>query len=177
MISIGRLLVAGVLVAATLTGCGGEDRGATPASPGLYVGEISGTELFVAVAITDQAVFGYVCDGATQAQWYKGALAQDQASLKAANGEQLSAKLAADDATGSVTVAGKRHEFSLQPAKGPGAGLYRLEADVSGKHNVSGYIVLNNGRGKGLTLSDGKATKAEPLMIFSAQRRPIISPY
>ena len=177
MISVGSLLVPLVLVATTLAGCGGGDRSSVPLRPGLYIGEISGTELFVAVAVTDKALFGYACDGATRAQWYKGALAGNRASLKAANGEQLSAKLAIENATGSVTVAGKRHTFTLEPAKGPGAGLYRLEADVSGKHNISGYIVLNDGRGKGLTLSDGKATEAEPLMIFSAQRRPIISPY
>jgi hypothetical protein len=38
-------------------------------------------------------------------------------------------------------------------------------------------VVLNDGRGKGLTLADGKPQKAEPLTIFSTARRPIITPF
>ncbi|MGH3712185.1 MAG: hypothetical protein ACRDT4_01795 [Micromonosporaceae bacterium] len=143
----------------------------------MYVGELADTEFFLAIAITDKSMVGYICDGKSRAQWYTGSPTEGTTTLQAKNGEQLNVRLSREEAKGSVTVAGTEHNFTLGGAERHPSGLYRHEVTVEGKQHISGYVVLNDGRGKGLTLADGKPQKAGELSIFSTARRPIITPY
>jgi hypothetical protein len=172
------LMVFALVAAGALVGCGGGDQPAgKPGAPGLFVGEVAGTEFFLAVAITDKSMVAYICDGTSRAQWYTGSLPGGTTTLQAKNGERLNVSLSSVKATGSVTVAGAEHDFTLGSAERHPGGLYRHEVTIEGAQHVSGYVVLNDGRGKGMTLADGKPQKAAPLSIFSTARRPIITPF
>jgi hypothetical protein len=171
------LLVVALVTTGALSGCSGDEPAGEPTSPGLYVGEVADTEFFLAIAITDKSVVAYICDGTSRAQWYTGPLPEDRTSLQAESGDRLNVTLSDEKATGSVTVAGVEHDFTLDGAEHHPSGLYRHEVTIDGEQHVSGYVVLNDGRGKGLTLADGKPQKAEPLTIFSTARRPIITPF
>lgn len=171
------LMVLALVAAGALAGCGGDQPAGKPGAPGLFVGEVADTEFFLAVAITDKSMVAYICNGTSRAQWYTGSLPGGTTTLQAKNGERLNVSLSSEKATGSVTVAGTEHDFTLGSAERHPSGLYRHEVTIEGKQHVSGYVVLNDGRGKGMTLADGKPQKAEPLSIFSTARRPIISPY
>jgi len=173
------LMVFALVTAGALFGCSGDQPAGEPGSPGLYVGEVADTEFFLAIAITDKSMVAYICDGTSRAQWYTGSSLPlgDRTTLQAESGERLNVKLSREKATGSVTLAGVEHDFTLDGAERHPSGLYRHEVTIEGEQHVSGYVVLNDGRGKGLTLVDGKPQEAEPLTIFSTARRPIITPF
>jgi hypothetical protein len=171
------LMVFALVTAGALAGCSGDQPAGEPGAPGLYVGEVADTEFFLAIAITDKSMVAYICDGTSRAQWYTGSLPGDTTTLQAESGERLNVRLSSEKATGSVTVAGSEHDFTLDSAERHPSGLYRHEITIEGEQHVSGYVVLNDGRGKGMTLVDGKPQKAAPLTIFSTARRPIITPF
>jgi hypothetical protein len=77
-----------------------------------------------------------------------------------------------------VTVEGEDHDFTLEVAEGHPSGLYRQEVTIEDKQHVSGWVVLNDGREKGMALVNGTPQRAGLLIIYSTalKPRPTISP-
>ncbi len=157
------LLAVGLLGACGGDEGGGENRQATPAA---YVGQVGDSALFLALARRGDSMIGFATDGRRIAKWFQGPLA-DPVELMAADGDVLTASLGSNAATGTFTIGGRAHRFTLRPAVGS-AGLYRAEGAAVGATQLTGWIVLPDGRQKGVTLV-GRARRPAPrLLRFAA---------
>lgn len=175
---IPRCAVSGLLVALLFAACASEDRPerATEGSnfPGTYVGEVAGTQFFAAASTDGEKLLVYLCDGDTKGRWYRGTFDPRETKVSSSGGESGTLSLTSKEAKGSVTLDGKSYGLSLEPVTD--GGLFRLERSLDEKLELSGWVVLNDGRGKGVTLVDGVGQKAAPLQVFSSARKPIITP-
>jgi hypothetical protein len=154
-------------VFALLAGCGGgddEDTTSTPATPapggkqsatpGVYVGEVTGTNNLIGLVTDGQRLSGaYLCLPNATSQWIRPAPLQNgQAALVARRGVVLgSAKFAGDTATGTVNAGGEK-DFSANLATGD-AGLYRKTSGTTNQPGFSetGWVVLPDGNTCGST--------------------------
>jgi hypothetical protein len=160
------LLTALVAISVLLAGCfGGGDNDTTTgapsaaggggaATPGVYVGQVQGTDDSIALVTDGQRLTGaYLCIPKATSQWVRPAPLQNgQAALVARRGIVLgSAKFAGDTATGTVN-AGGQNSFSAKVATGD-AGLYRVTSGSANKPPFSetGWVVLPDGNTCGST--------------------------
>jgi hypothetical protein len=124
--------------------------------PNARVGEVT-EDLFVAVVVPDrveegQSVRVYLCDGEEFSQWLSGDLdAGGEAQLGEALGAQVSLRIEdTGDVFGLAQVPGQLpRPFRATAATGE-AGLYRAEQTFDGVDHVAGWIVLPDGRQKGI---------------------------
>ena len=137
---------------------------------GSFVGEISGTEAFVAVVAAPAeggkgAVQIYVSDGRGLSEWFSGPISNNSFVAKSDDGDaEARGKLSGDSVTGSVVLpSGKTVRYEASPPSGA-AGLYELKVSSTGELTgasaaglgVTGEITLGK-RGTGmLRLVDGK---------------------
>jgi hypothetical protein len=133
------------------------------------VGTVKGTDAFVAVVVFAKAtggkhaVLAYVCDSKRIAEWFRGSAAAGHFALVSSGGVRLDVTATRTRASGTVTLAdGSRHVFSAPAAKRP-AGLYRGEKTAKGKHYLGGWIVLPDGRQRGMVKS-GSTILASPTL-------------
>jgi hypothetical protein len=131
-----------------------------------YVGPITGTNMFIGLAVENDIVTAYVCDSATVSIWFKGMQAGDGAVLTAANGASVLVSIAGDEATGTLTLPdGTTHVFAAQA--GSQAGLFRLDRELDeGPYLLGGWIVLPNGEQRG-ALSANNTLIANPTLNTS----------
>jgi hypothetical protein len=179
---VGVAFLAGSLL---LTACGdGDDDASTgEASPtrtregeqgivGSWVGKVSDSDAFVGIAVYENRdVMAYVCDGQTVSQWF---LAENAGTnsfdARNANGAELEAKLAKEEATGTVTLPGGRALKFDAPRAALDGGLYRARATIDGAEYTGGWIVLPNGeqrgaiQGGGATINGGTLNTANPVV-------------
>ena len=170
MLAASRLkiaLFASLLAVGLLGACGGDDAETQAATPGAYVGEVPRSALFVAIARQGRSVLAFTSDGRRVAKWFQGPLDQGAVELMARDGDVLTAALSASAATGTLTIAGRAYRFTLRPASG-NAGLYRAEGALRGTPALTGWIVLPDGRQKGVTLVGNVRTPAPRLQTFRA---------
>jgi hypothetical protein len=120
------------------------------------VGEVT-EDLFVAVVVPEvveegQSVSVYLCDGEAFSQWLSAELDADgQALLGQVIGAQVSLRIEDNgEVFGLAQVPGQLpHPFRATEATGE-AGLYRAEETFDGVDHVAGWIVLPDGRQKGI---------------------------
>jgi hypothetical protein len=168
-------------VFALLAGCGGGDdedttsTAATPApaaggkqsaTPGVYVGEVTGTNDLIGLVTDGSRLTGaYVCLPQDTSQWIRPApLQSGQAALVARRGVVLgSAKFSADTATGTVNAGGE-NDFSAKLATGD-AGIYRKTSGTTNQpgFSESGWVVLPDGNtcGSTNTITSGGGFQAQ----------------
>ena len=127
-----------------------------------YAGAVGGSGATIAIAITDGQVIAYVCDGKTAEAWLRGTASSGVLRLRNAGGDSLTGEYSASKATGVVTAAGKRWNFSISQVKPP-SGLYRASAQVRAAKVVGGWIVLADGTQVGVVTVDGQPQSAPSL--------------
>jgi hypothetical protein len=128
---------------------------ATERVPDAWVGAVD-ERLFIALAVVDAngpgddpRLTAYLCDGDAFAVWLTGSLTEGEATLTVGD-TRIELATTDDGASGSVVVAGGQPQpFTAVPAIGE-AGLYRLAAATDGGTPAGGWIVLNDGRQRGL---------------------------
>jgi hypothetical protein len=164
-----------------LPGCGGDDglsdreaERAVEADNGVvgsFVGEVAGTEAFVAVVAAPAlggdagAVQIYVSDGAGVSEWFSGQISDSSFVATSDDGDaETEGTLSSDSVTGTVELPdGETVEYEASPPSGA-AGLYELTVSSGGELSgasaaglgVTGEISLGR-RGSGtLQLVDGE---------------------
>jgi hypothetical protein len=154
--------VALVIAALAVGGCGGgsskgpsSTAARTSVKPGVYVGGVARTNAYIALATNGTRLGGgYICDNNKLAVWvHSGSLEAGRATLVSRRGERLGeASFQGNGATGTVTINGAAHPYSIQIENGA-AGLYRTTTGTPGKpgYRETGWIVLNDGTVKGIT--------------------------
>jgi hypothetical protein len=92
-----------------------------------YVGEVSGTEFFVALAVGPSGdVLAYVCNGMGSEYLFRGIVRDDSVNLTSEDGKaSLEARFDDRSYNGTFSVDGKEYSFTTVPAQDYG-GLYRV---------------------------------------------------
>jgi hypothetical protein len=158
-----------LLIAAALSGCGGEDRAAEQGKSkpldGTFLGKVSGTNALVAVVAAPpagkekrQAVTIYVSDGSKLSEWLAGPVERN--SFAAASDDkdaEVKGELNGNSVKGSITLPnGKTVRYEARRATGA-AGLYDLTVSPKGK--ITGASATGIGlTGKTPLQPDGSGT-------------------
>jgi hypothetical protein len=138
---------------------------------GSFVGQVAGTEAFVAVVAApapggeDSAVQVYLSDGRGLSEWFSGPISDSSFVAESDDGDaETKGELNGDSVTGSLELpSGETVEYEARPPSG-GAGLYELTVSSTGELSgasaaglgVTGRIALDK-RGTGmLRLVDGE---------------------
>jgi hypothetical protein len=172
-----RMLWMGVMTVG-LVACGGADSAdsadqadggdgaAGEAAPPAFVGELEGTDAYVAVVADGDDVEVYACDGESELAVRLLDTVDDPASFVLTNDAGASAAVELVDGVyeGELTLAdGSTHAFTTEEAEGD-AGLFHA---VDAPEGVSaGWVVLNDGRQRGSILFAGGGS----LQVRSAPR-------
>jgi hypothetical protein len=138
--------------------CGGDDDGGEAAfdTANGFVGELEGTDAFVAVVADEDSVEVYACDGESGiAERFTGEVDDpEDFTVSNDNGGEAVVAFADGAYSGEVTLSdGSTHAFTTEAAEGD-AGLYHPEAlpeDIAG----AGWVVLNDGTQRGSILFAG----------------------
>ena len=144
--------VVALLLLTALAGCGGDDddngnendgdrdRQGAPVA-GTFVGELSGSEQFVAVVAAPppkgqdrREVSVFVCDGDQVCSWFSGAASGNDVVAKSEDGEtETEVELSRRNATGTVQLPdGKTGDYNAREATAT-SGLYDLTVTRRGK--------------------------------------------
>jgi hypothetical protein len=147
-------------LAAVLAGCGGGEPAAeeeTTTAASSFVGTVEGSEAFIGLVREGENVMAYVCDGDSTSAWFVGQAAGDGITATSKGGAQLAATFGENEVTGTFTPAGGAALSFTANAATPPAGLYRAEETFEEQEHVGGWIVLPDGRQKGLIvkIADG----------------------
>ena len=133
-----------------------------PARPKLqtvFVGKILQTQALIAIAINQERVLAYICDGTSIAQWFKGTTSPNNTlELRSKSGSVLKAKFDPDNAQGTIDLQGKLFAFHAVPARDQAA-LYRAERNTP--KAVAGWILLSDGEQRA-ALVDQTGLRAVP---------------
>jgi hypothetical protein len=128
--------------------------------PVQYAGQVKGTSIFVGIVHKPVNRFrAYVSDGtpqdATVSVWFRGHLADDGSFSSADHGVTLAARIADDQARGTVTLPdGRVLSFAMQERRGA---LVERNFIHDGVRYRSGWIVLEDNRVRGRTMALGEA--------------------
>jgi hypothetical protein len=123
---------------------------------GSFVGQVQGSEAFIALVAKGDKVLAYVCDGAKLAEWFR-LLSNADGALegKSAAGVGLKAQVETDTIKGSVILNdGKTLEFTATQATNE-AGLYRSEAAFGETTYLGGWIVNQKSEQRGAVIGGG----------------------
>ena len=195
-----------VLLLAPLAGCGGDDdddeRDKRPRPvAGNFVGEIRGTNAFVAVMTPPprrggdrRAVNVYVSDGRRLSERFRGTLTSNSFTTKSDDGDaEAKGELRRDGVTGTIKLPGRRETARYQAERATGgSGLYNLTVSSGGKlrgTSAAGLLLKGDstlprpGRGR-LKLVDGRSlrfvatrrTGGDPIQIQPGIVRLIVLP-
>jgi hypothetical protein len=136
-------------------------------APGAYAGEVGGGDASIALAVKDDHVVAYLCDGERTEAWLQGSAAVGTVTLTG-RGSTLTGTYDARGITGTVTVAGRRWTFTVHKVAKP-SGLYRATAVVRNASVVAGWIVLPNGRQVGIATVDDVPAAAPDLDVATGR--------
>jgi hypothetical protein len=135
---------------ALVLGCGDDEQAA--AVQVTYVGQVSGTNAYIALVAEGGKLSGYVSDSKQVSTWLTAPRLASSVELESRQGDPLGDVSGGDTAGGSVEVAGKDRTFTLERATGE-AGLYRAARGKPGKKGFVevGWVVLADGSQRGGT--------------------------
>jgi hypothetical protein len=128
--------------------------------PVQHAGQVTGTNVFVGIVHKPGNRFrAYVSDGtperATLSVWFRGHLAGDGSLSSTDHGVTLAARIADDQARGTVTLPdGRVLSFAMQERRGA---LVERNFINDGVRYRSGWIVLEDNRVRGRTMALGEA--------------------
>jgi hypothetical protein len=126
--------------------------------PVQHVGQVKGTDVFVAIVKRSDRFRAYVSDAttkrATLSVWFRGDIGQDGSLGGSYDGVSLAARIAAGRAAGSVTLPdGRVLSFDMPQRRG---GLVERNYLFRGVRYRSGWIVLEDNRVRGRTMVTGE---------------------
>jgi hypothetical protein len=122
----------------------------------VFVGRIPASEALIAIAIQEQRVLAYVCDGKTINEWFKGTTQPDNSlELRSKSGATLVVQLSPKSAQGTLELNTGNYVFSALPSREKAA-FYRSE----GLNRVAGWVILPNGTTKSAIRVDQKIVPA-----------------
>lgn len=173
---VARLFLMPLLALVVLFGaCGGDDDdedAAKPPATGVteYVGKVSGSEFFVAVAVDESGQLeAYACDGRGHFELFTGSADDGTLNLRSEDRDAtLEATITAGDAEGTLSLQGKALDFSATKADGLG-GLYTVT-------NTPGRFTAESERGnrlKGTAKGDGTPSLAATLTTPDGERERV----
>jgi hypothetical protein len=136
---------------------------ATPSNDveAVYAGRTNAREATVAVAVKGGRAAAYVCDGRRVEAWLTGTQTAGRVTLQSRGGDRLVATVGGRTVTGTITVHGRSHRFTISKADPP-AGLYRARTKSNGASATIGWIVLADGSQVGIE-NDGTPAPAPRL--------------
>jgi|tagenome__1003787_1003787.scaffolds.fasta_scaffold19645650_1 hypothetical protein len=135
---------------------------------GAYAGEVDGGgDASIALAVKDDHIVAYLCDGKRTEAWLQGTAAVGSVTLTGRN-STLTGTYDARGITGTVTAAGHRWTFTVHRVAKP-SGLYRATAVVRKAAVVAGWIVLPGGRQVGIATVDGVPAAAPDLDVATGR--------
>jgi hypothetical protein len=142
----------------------------TGAKEHAFVGQVQDSQAFIGFQVSDSQVRVFVCDGTKTSisywHWFTGQFVNGSVEVTAPDGEKLSAQLADNVITGTVTLGDKKpHDFTATSASGT-AGLIRTEFTIDGVDYVGGWVSLSDGQVRG-GIADKKGKK-KPLIVIIA---------
>ena len=154
---------------ANIPDVGDPDEADPPQLPNTFVGEVAGSNFYIAVVIEGNTAVGYLCDNVL-GDWLKGSLDGDQITLTGASGSTVAATLADGSITGQVTPpGGAALNFTAVPTTEE-IGLYRGVYDPG---VTVGWIILEDGiRGSasGITTTIGETSTDATCSGLEARR-------
>lgn len=169
-----RTVVVSLALAMATAACGNGGDEASAEGPGTFVGEIAGADLFVGIGFVRVGEAGalemlaYVSDGAGRDGWFPGRaheVGQDLVRFAVTSRDgRLESDLTNETARGTVTLDGQNFEFTAPRATG-NSGVFRSEGTVEGKRQLTGWVVLPDGRQKGVVNVDGQKSAAPALTL------------
>ncbi len=126
--------------------------------PVQHVGQVKGTDVFVAIVKKSDRFRAYVSDArterATLSVWFRGDIGQDGSLSGSYHGVNLAARIAAGRAAGSVTLPdGRVLVFDMPQRRG---GLVERNYVFRGVRYRSGWIVLEDNSVRGRTMITGE---------------------
>ncbi len=138
-----------------------------PAAPvdlqAVYAGVTSGGEATIAMAVDDDQVAAYLCDGAAIEAWLQGTVDGDTVTLTGRNGAGLSGSVADGAVFGTVTTSsGLTLPFSAAESQPP-AGVYESRTTLDGLATRIGWAVLPDGTQVGVATVGDTKREAPPL--------------
>ncbi|MEX5719129.1 hypothetical protein [Geodermatophilus maliterrae] len=129
----------------------------------VYAGVTSGGEATIAMAVNDDQVAAYLCDGAAIEAWLQGTLDGDTITLAGRNGAGLSGSVTDGTVFGTVTTSsGLTMPFSAAESQPP-AGVYESRTTLDGLATRIGWAVLPDGTQVGVATVGDTKREAPPL--------------
>ena len=135
-----------------------------------YVGQVQGSQAFIALQVVGSQANVFVCDGTRTSisswQWFSGPINNGTLDATTPEGEHLSAQLGGGGFTGTVTLGDKQaHRFQAAGASGS-AGLFRTDFSIEGEPYQGSWIVSSDGQTRGGIMD--KRGKKKPLIVIIA---------
>lgn len=119
-----------------------------------FVGKVEGTDAYIAVSVLPDRVLAYLCDGKQLKQWFDGSAPGNRIEARDDSAQgSLTATLAGEVVTGSVSVRGSSHRFFAERARRP-AGLY-VNTQYPTPETRGAWIVLPDGTQRGAATKAG----------------------
>ncbi|MBM7808946.1 hypothetical protein JOD57_004783 [Geodermatophilus bullaregiensis] len=129
----------------------------------VYAGVTSGGEATIAMAVDDDQVAAYLCDGAAIEAWLQGTVDGDTVTLTGRNGAGLSGSVTDGAVFGTVTTSsGLTLPFSAAESQPP-AGVYESRTTLDGLATRIGWAVLPDGTQVGVATVGDTKREAPPL--------------
>ncbi|MFC7482851.1 hypothetical protein ACFQX7_26600 [Luedemannella flava] len=131
-----------------------------------FAGDVLGGDASIALAVKDDHVVAYLCDGEKTEAWLQGTYTPAGTLSLSGRGGTLTATQSGGKVTGTVTAGGRTWPFTVGKVAKP-SGLYRAVADVRDARVVAGWIVLPGGRQVGIATVAGVPGTAPTLDVTS----------
>lgn len=133
-----------------------------------FVGNVEGTDAFIALLISNKEALVYVCNGEEEIyEWFRGNITNpENFTLKNGYDSQVVGKFDGSKFTGTVTLTdASTHTFSATPNTGNETGIFQVYGDLATQEGVvAGWILNANSeeRGSFRLNSVFQATPAKP---------------
>lgn len=169
------LTVVALTMVVLATSCGDDDEAESTESAAAeaqngFVGQVEGTNAFIAIVAGTEEAAVYVCDGESQiSTWFAGPVGDPAAfELSADDGASISVELVEGTYSGTFTDPdGNAHTFDSTAANGD-AGLYRMVGAETEQHELwGGWVIDNDGNERGALRRRGRFL---PTPRFSGSR-------
>lgn len=117
----------------------------SPQMANTFVGEIEGSDAYIAVVYDGANAMAFVCDGHEMWSWLNGSMTGADLALSGSNGTTLAGTLADGAITGTFTGMGlSGNAFEVTPVTA-GEGVYRTVVDMNGDDYTLGWIMTTDG--------------------------------
>jgi hypothetical protein len=107
-----------------------------------FIGQVAGTNAFIAVVVGDGEALAYVCDGHSVAAWLRGQVSGTSLTLSG-KGESLVGTLEGDTVSGTLTLSGPAFAFQAARVTEGHTGLFRGTLPLANGPGVVSVIKID----------------------------------